>query len=100
LRFYESLAADFDTTRVLRWSFMLAGAAEDQVGSLMKSVSGMGFTEVEPMADEVLEGRYSLWLSEERVHTADSFAQRVAVVEQFAAREGLMVSDYSAGTGK
>jgi hypothetical protein len=95
--FFRSLAADFDTAGPLRWSFLLDGAAEDQVGPLMDEAGRLGFAEVEPMADEEREGRYTLWLSEVRVHTAESFARRVAAVEQLAAREGLVVSDYSAG---
>lgn len=98
VRFYESLAADFDIAHTLCWSFMLAGAAEDRIGPLMDTVRGMGFTEVEPMADEVRDGQYILWFAELCVHTTDSFAQRVAAVEQLAASEGLAVSDYSAGT--
>jgi hypothetical protein len=96
-RFYRSLTPDYDTMRALRWSFLLEGATQDQVGPLMGRVRGMGFTEVEPMADEERDGRYILWFAEVRVHTAESFAERVAAVEHLAAQEGLVVSDYSAG---
>jgi hypothetical protein len=96
-KFFESLAGDFDTAAPLRWSFLLDGLSEDQVGPLMDEVGGLGFTEVEPLADEEQESRYTLWFAEVRVHTARSFAERVEVVEQFAAREGLALSDFSAG---
>jgi len=96
-RFFDSLASDFDTTAPLRWSFLLDGLSEDQVGPLMDEVGGLGFTEVEPMADEEQERRYTLWFAEVRVHSAQSFAERVAAVEQLAVREGLLMSDFSAG---
>jgi hypothetical protein len=96
-RFFEALSADFNTAAPLRWSFLLDGASEDQVGPLMDEVGGLGFTEVEPMADEEREGRYTLWFAEVRVHTARSFAGRVAAVERIAARERLVVADFSAG---
>jgi hypothetical protein len=96
-RFFASLARDFDTAAPLRWSFMLGGLSEDRVGPFMDEVGGLGFTEVEPLSDEEREGRYLLWFAEVRVHSAASFAERVAVVEQLAGREGLVVSDFSAG---
>jgi hypothetical protein len=95
--FFASLDPDFDTTAELGWNFMLKGAAEDRVGPLMGTLTEMGFTRVEPMEDEDTEGRYILWFQEVRVHTADSFASRVATVEQLAARERLVFWDYSAG---
>ena len=97
VRFFQSLGTYFDTTGALRWSFLLESAVEEQVGSLMESLVEMGFPEVEPMFDEDQEGRYILWFAEVRVHTPDSFAQRVAEVERFAGREGLVLSDYAAG---
>jgi hypothetical protein len=96
-RFFESLASDFDTGARLRWSFLLDGLSEDQVGPLMEEVGGLGFTEAEPLADEEREGRFTLWFAEVRAHSARSFAARVAAVEQLAAREGLVMSDFSAG---
>jgi hypothetical protein len=95
--FFASLDADFDTTAPLGWNFMLKGAAEDRVGPLMDTLAAMGFPRVEPMADEDGEGRYILWFQEVRVHTADSFAARVAAVDELAARERLEFWDYSAG---
>lgn len=96
-RFFQSLAAEFDTATLLRWSFLLDGATEDQVGPLMGEVRRLRFAEVEPLADEEHAGRYKLWFSEICVHTAATFAARVAVIEQLAERERLVVSDYSAG---
>lgn len=96
-RFFESLAGDFDTAAALRWSYLLDGLSEDQVGPLMGEVRGLGFTEVEPLADEERVGRYTLWFAEVRVHTARSFAERVEVVKKFAAHERLVMSDFSAG---
>jgi hypothetical protein len=94
--FFMSLTAPCDTSAPLRWSFLLCGAAVDQIPPLMEAIAKLGFTEIEPMADEEQEGRCSLWFAEVCIHTADSFGRRVAIVEQLAAREGLVVSDYSA----
>lgn len=96
-KFFASLDGDFDTASPLGWNFMLKGATEDQVGPLMDTLTGVGFHRVEPMADEDEEGRYILWFQEVRVHSAESFAARVAAVEELAAQEGLEVWDYSAG---
>jgi hypothetical protein len=96
-RFFKSLGRDFDTSTPLRWGFLLTGANEDQVGSLMEEVARLGFTDVEPLFDEEREGRFILGFCEVQVHTARSFAERVALVERFAAREGLEVADFSAG---
>jgi hypothetical protein len=96
-RFFESLAPGFDTGARLQWSFLLDGLSEDQVGPLLEELGELGFTEIEPLADEEQEDRYTLCFSEVRVHSARSFAERVAVVEQLAAREGLVMSDFSAG---
>jgi hypothetical protein len=95
-RFFESLAGDFDTAAALQWSFLLDGLSEDQVQTIMEEVGRLGFTEVEPLADEEREGHYTLWFAEVRVHSAQSLAERVAAVEQFASREGLVMSDFSA----
>jgi hypothetical protein len=54
-RFFESLADSFDTTAPLRWSFLLDGLAGERVGPLMAEVGRLGFTEVEPLADEEQE---------------------------------------------
>jgi hypothetical protein len=97
VRFFKSLRHDLDTTAPLRWSFLLEGGTEDQIGPLMEVVGAMGFPEIEPMADEEHDGLYSLWFAEVCVHTPESFSQRVAAVEQLTAQEGLVVSDYSAG---
>jgi hypothetical protein len=96
-QFFASLGAHFDTAAPLGWSFMLKGAAEDQVGRLMDMIAGLGFSRAEPMEDEDQEGLYILWFQELCVHTAESFAARVVAVEELAAREGLEVWDYSAG---
>jgi hypothetical protein len=96
-RFFASLASDFDTAAPLRWSFLLSGLSEDQVGPLMDEVGRLGFTEVEPLADEECEGRYLLWFAEVGVHSSASYAERVSLVEQLANRKGLVVSDFSAG---
>ncbi len=96
-QFFESVASDFDTASPLRWSFFVDGATEDQVDPIMRAAQSMGFTDVEPIADDGQEGRYSLCFAEIRVHTAESFVQRLAEVNQLAAREGLSPSDYSAG---
>jgi hypothetical protein len=95
-RFFESLAPDFETSKPLRWGFLLSGIPEDRVGPLMDELGGLGFTEVEPMVDEEHEGRFRLGFAEVGVHTAGSFARRVEVVERLAEREGLELSDYSA----
>ena len=96
-RFFESLSSDFDTSAPIRWAFVLSGATEDQVDRLMDAVQKMGFTEAEPLFDEEQEGHFIVEFAEIRVHTARSFAERVASVEQLAAREGLVMADFSAG---
>jgi hypothetical protein len=96
-QFFKMLSADFDTAAPLCWSFLLDGASEDKIGALINEISSLGFAEVEPITDENCEGQYSLWFSEVCIHTARSFATRVAVVEQFAESKGLVVSDFSAG---
>ena len=95
--FFAALVKDFDTAGLLGWGFMLKGAAEDRVGPLMGVLAGMGFHHVEPISDEDEEGLYILCFEETCVHTADSFAARVATVEELAAREQLEFWDYSAG---
>jgi hypothetical protein len=96
-RFFESLKADFDTASALRWMFLLSGATEDQVEPLMEEISRLGFADIEPLIDDEQEARFILGFSEVRVHTAQSFAERAAVVKQLADREGLTVDDVSAG---
>jgi hypothetical protein len=91
------LATIFDMVALLRWSFLLDGESEDKIGAFINEISSLGFAEVEPIIDENCEGQYSLWFSEVCIHTARSFATRVAVVEQFAESKGLVVSDFSAG---
>ncbi len=96
-RFFQSLADEFNTAAPLRWSFMLDRLSEDQVGPLMQEVGRLGFTEIEPLADEEREGQYTLYFAEVRVHSARSFARRVKAVVRLANREGLVMSDFSAG---
>ncbi len=96
-QFFKTLSADFDMAAPLRWSFLLDGASEDKVGALIHEISRLGFAEVEPSTSENCEGQYTLWFSEVCVHTAQSFAARVAVVEQFAESKDLVVLDFSAG---
>jgi hypothetical protein len=97
VRFYESLRADFNTARELHWQFLLANAEVDRVEPLMRSLQGLGFHDVEPLFDEKWEGRFLIWFAEKRTHSAESFAARVAEVEAFAADNGLVLSDFSAG---
>jgi hypothetical protein len=98
VRFFESLAADFDTSSPLRWSFILGGLSEDQVEPLIAEVGRLEFTEVEGLFDEDHSGRCSLWFAEVCTHSKESFSERVQAVEKLAEREGLELSDYSAGT--
>lgn len=63
----------------------------------MAVVEQLKFIEIEPLFDEERDGKYILGFGEIRVHTAQSFAGRVAEVEQLAAREQLVLLDYSAG---
>ena len=95
--FFSSLSATYKTDAPLRWSFLLFGLTGDRVDPVMAGVGELGFAEAEPGWREDRDGEYTLWLSEVRRHTADSFARRVAQVEEYAAREGLTVADYSAG---
>lgn len=95
--FFASLDPDFDTTTPLRWSFLLDGLSEGQVGPLMEEIGGLGFAEVEPLYGDEGEGRYTLWFAEVRVHSAESFAERVTTVRRLAVREGLVMSDFSTG---
>lgn len=96
-QFFDSLASDFDITSPLRWSFLLDGLSVDQVEPLMSEVSSLGFTEVEPLGVESEEDQFILGFAEIRVHTARSFVERLEAVNKLAAREGVMLVDYSAG---
>lgn len=97
VRFYESPRADFNTAKLLRWQFLLANAEVDRVEPVMRSLRGLGFHDAEPLFDEEREGRFLIWFAEQRTHSAESFAARVAEVEAFAADNGLVLLDYSAG---
>lgn len=96
-QFFESLAPHFDTTSPLRWGFLLDGASEERVDPLMAELSALGFVEIEAMFDDENPGKCILGFGEVCVHSAESFARRVESVEGLAAREGLQLSDYSAG---
>jgi hypothetical protein len=87
--------ASFDQDYVgapLCWNFMLMEVANDRLGPLTDTLIDMGFPCVKPLADEGI-----VWFQEVRVHTADSFAARVADVAELAARERLEFWSYGVG---
>jgi hypothetical protein len=95
--FFESLSNDFDTAHPIHWHYLLKNVPEESVEPLIQALTAIGFNEVEALFDDDQEGSFILGCTEERLHTADSFAGRVATIEAFAARNGLILWDYSAG---
>jgi hypothetical protein len=95
--FFETVESDFDISQPLRWSFILAGASENQVGSMIERLSALGFTEVNPDFDDEDQGTYALVAEQIAVHDANTFLAMLQQVKRLAASEQVMVADYSAG---
>lgn len=95
------IGKEFDTTEPLKWCFVLSEAKEDQLVPLMNALTELGFRNVHSGSDEDdVKKRYLIWFEEVCVHTAESYTARVAVVESFAARQGVELSNYSAGSAR
>ena len=53
---------------------------------------------IEPTFSDERDDRFLIWFAETRIQTAESFASRVVEVEALARKNGLEISDYSAGS--
>lgn len=96
--FFQRVAGDFDVATPLRWSFLLRGLAQPQLEPLTEKIRGLDFTEVDLMIDEENEDSFILYFAEIRVHTVQSFTDRVKTVDQLAVHEGIMPqSNWGAG---
>lgn len=99
--YFGSIGKEFDTTEPLKWSFSLGEAKEDQLVPLMNALTELGFRNVHSGLDEDdVQKRYLIWFEEVCVHSAESYTARVAVVESFAARHGVGLCNYSAGSAR
>jgi hypothetical protein len=81
---------DLDLASPLNWSYLLllAPATEEQVYSVAALLRQQGFTEVVPMRDDGRQRSFLIHLSEVKVHTVESYADRVKALHDFAQRNG------------
>ena len=99
--YFGLIGKEFDTTEPLNWRFVLSEAKEDQLIPLMNALTELGFRNVHSgLDDDDVKKRYLIWFEEVCVHTAESYTARVAVVESFAARQGVGLCNYSAGSAR
>jgi hypothetical protein len=101
--FFRGLTEDFNTNSQLYWSFVFEGATIDNAEVLSSTLSGLGFSDVEIIAtedidpDDIENAKLGLFARERKVHTAESFAQRVVSCQRFADQNNLEMVDFSAG---
>jgi hypothetical protein len=96
-RFFEDLRGDFDTSQALVWNFLVDNVQEASVSALMSDLEDIGFPEVDVPDDATDEGIFSVWCSETRVHSKQSFVTRVLEVERVASKYAARLDDYSGG---
>jgi len=81
---------DLDLASPINWSYLLllTPATEKQADSVAALLRQQGFTEVVPMRDDGRQRSFLIHLSEVKVHTVGSYADRMKELHDFAQRNG------------
>jgi hypothetical protein len=96
-RYFDELRKDFDTSQTLSWNFIVSRVAESDVEKVLEELKAMGFSLVEIPEGAEEAGTFSIWCSEARKHSRDSFVTRVVEMQRLSAKYGAMLDDWSAG---
>lgn len=102
--FFNSLREQFDVTCPLRWQYSLSSVPMPLVESVMQYLAiSLGFVDVEPDFNdpEVTPGGvddstlFHIACAEVVSHTADSFADRITRLHDYANSQGIVLDDWS-----
>ncbi|MGD0898976.1 MAG: DUF2007 domain-containing protein, partial [Thermoguttaceae bacterium] len=95
--FFNETAEDeqFDLSLPAVCGYVLAPLEFDQIEPLTTLLLEQGFADVEAVPREEDRDLFELQFSEERVHTVDSYADRVEGLADFARQHGLEIIDWS-----
>ncbi len=94
---FELVTGNIDATQSLRWSYVLKNIPANRIDRLMRTVRSMGFAVDLPRIDREHDEYFLLTLSEECVHTVDSYVDRLTSIDYFAKSQKLELADCSVG---
>jgi hypothetical protein len=94
---FELVTRNIDPEQPLRWSYLLKNIPEDRLDALSRTAREMGFNVGRSQIDREQVGYLTLTLSEDRVHTVDSYCERLSEIDRFAKFHELELADCSAG---
>jgi hypothetical protein len=86
---------ELDLASVLRWGYALGPLRPDQVDAVVAAVGRQGFTRIEAVPQDEDESLREVRFSEVRVHTPDSFAERVRGLAELARQHGCELLDWT-----
>jgi hypothetical protein len=94
---FKLVTREIDPQQQLRWNYLLKNIPEEHLDPLARGAREMGFTVGRSQIDNEQAGYLLLTLSEDRVHTVDSYSERLAEIDRFAKFYQLELADCSAG---
>ena len=90
---------EFDLQSPLVWGYVLGSLRPEQVEPLVAAIRQQGFGDV--TQDVSLGGEPPrIRVSEQRIHTAESFAERVKILTELASQHGWELLDWSLDSGE
>ena len=95
--FYNETGRDpeFDLSLPLVWAYVLGPLKRDQIRPVKARLRQHGFSNLQAGPQAGTWTRFLLWFSETRVHTADSYAERIRELAELAGQHGLELTDWS-----
>jgi hypothetical protein len=86
---------EFDLSLPLVWGYVLGPLRQEQIEPVTALLGEQGFMNVEPALQEGSHELFEVFFSEVRVHTLDSYADRIRGLAELAEQHGLEVVDWS-----
>lgn len=99
ITFYQAIESEgeFDVNAPLSWGFMFARVKGDQVPATVSFLRENGFSDIEPLFDDAAEDLFVVAFYEQRIHTEESFADRVQMLVSYAQSQGFQLDDWNVG---
>lgn len=86
---------DLDLASPLTWGYILGPLGEGQVEAVKEALGRQGFAGVAAVRQEGSESLHEVHFSEVRIHTPDSFAERIQGLADLARTHGCELLDWS-----
>lgn len=94
---FEVVSEGLDVTGPVRWNYVLSNIPQNRLDEVQVAAVEMGFDAGMPRVDQKNDDRFLVTLSENRLHTAESYAQRLMALQNYAGIHKFMLADCSTG---